>query len=64
MCIIQIILSISLFILGIAIVCNIYNEIKEDYKYYNKQICIDCHQIFMFIIGIVLIVFSYKLFII
>lgn len=57
---INIILTITLFILGLISFYSIYNEIKEDYETY-KQICIYPWQILTFIIGILLMVNSYKM---
>lgn len=58
--VINIILTITLFILGLISFYSIYNEIKEDYETY-KRIYIYPWQILTFIIGILLIVNSYKM---
>lgn len=60
MLIMNIILTIILFILGLVSFYSIYNEIKEDYETY-KRIYIYPWQILTFIIGILLIVNSYKM---
>lgn len=55
----HIILNVTLFMLGLIAFYDIYNEIKEDYKTY-KRICIYPWQIFTFIIGVALVIISYK----
>jgi hypothetical protein len=57
---IYITLNVVLFMLGLISFYDIYNDIKEDYETY-KRIYIYPWQIFTFIIGVALIIISYKM---